>query len=138
MSEENITDVAVVKQVDGDRVLLEIEQTDSCNACAMHGICHTGDKKVIHNVKSDMQLVAGDRVKIFLEPGLRVLSSFLIFIFPILIMVLFYLGSKLFFSLSENNAILISILSLLLSGFTIYKLDKKMANRLKFKIVEKL
>src|SRR6056297_3504819 len=137
MSEENIADVAVVKQIDGDNVVLEIEQTDSCNACAMHGICHAGDKKVIHKVKSDLQLAVGDRVKIFLEPGLRILSSFLIFIFPILIMVLFYLGSKLIFSLSENNAILVSIISLLLSGFAIYRLDKTMAKRIKFKIVEK-
>ena len=138
MSEENITDVAVVKQVDGDKVVLEIEQTDSCNSCAMHGICHAGDKRIVHKVKSDLTLQTGDKVKIFLEPGLRVLSSFLIFIFPILIMVVFYLVSRLIFSASENTAILLSILSLLFSGFAIYRLDKKMANRLKFKIVEKL
>ncbi|HCX73329.1 MAG TPA: hypothetical protein DHM37_06395 [Candidatus Cloacimonas sp.] len=138
MNEENITDVAVVKQVNGDKIVLEIEQTDSCNSCAMHGICQAGDKRIVYKIKTDLKLQTGDRVKIFLEPGLRVLSSFLIFIFPILIMVLFYLGSKLIFSASENIAILFSILSLLFSGFAIYKLDKKMANRLKFKIVEKL
>lgn len=138
MEKEQITDVAIVKKVEGDWVSLEIEQTDSCNSCAMHGICNTGDKKIIHKIKTNIQLQQGDKVRIFLEPSLRVLSSFLIFIFPILIMIIFYLASKFIIGLSENIAILISIISLLFSGLAIYILDKKIAKKLNFTIVEKL
>jgi len=69
---------------------------------------------------------------------LRIFSSFVVFIFPILLMLSFYLISKYLFILNEDLSIVISLFGLLISGLFIYLIDKKFENKLSFKVTKKL
>jgi len=134
---ETQEDIAVVKSVDDKTVTIQIKKTDSCKSCSMKGVCGTSSKPIEHKIKTDLELKVGDRVKVYLSPGVKILSSFIIFVFPILLMILFYFLGKILLN-SENLAILISIIGLLFSGIIIYFIDKKYAKKIHFEIVEKI
>ena len=135
---DNHEDIAVVRKIEGYFVHLEVERTGSCDGCAVSGICNTSVKTILHKIKTDLKLVIGDRVHVNIAPSLRVFSSFVVFIIPILTMLSFYLTSKYLFALNEDLSIVISMFGLLLSGLFIYIIDKIFANKLSFKITKKL
>lgn len=135
---DNHEDIAVVRKTEGNFVYAEVERTGSCEGCAISGICNANDKTILHKIKTDLHLEIGDRVQVNIAPSLRVFSSFVVFIIPILTMLSFYLISKYLFTLNENLSIVISMFGLLLSGLFIYIIDKIYANKLSFKITKKL
>ena len=130
-------DIAVVKSVNGQTVIIQIKKTDSCKSCSMKGICGTSSRPIEHKIKTDLELKAGDLLKVNISPGVKIFSSFIIFIFPILLMIIFYFFGKILLN-SENLAILFSFIGLLLSGIIIYFVDKKYAKKIHFEIVEKI
>ena len=134
----NHEDIAIVRKIEENIVQVEIERTGSCEGCAVSGICNSNDKTIIHKIKTDLKLKIGDRVQVNIAPSLRVFSSFVVFIIPILTMLSFYLISKYLFTFNEDLSIVISMFGLLLSGLFIYIIDKKFANKLNFKITKKL
>lgn len=131
-------DLAVVKEINDGFVFIEMQTSGSCDKCAMHGICHGMDKKLQHKIKTDMELNEGDLIRVQVSASMRVFSSFIIFIFPILAMLLFYGLGKYLFRFSENFSILFSFAGLILSGITIYFIDKKYTEKIIFKIIEKV
>ena len=135
---DNHEDIAVVRKIEGNFVHLEVERTASCEGCAVSGICNANDKTILHKIKTDLKLDIGNRVQVDIAPSLRVFSSFVVFIIPILTMLSFYLISKYLFILNEDLSIVISMFGLLLSGLFIYIIDKIFANKLSFKITKKL
>ena len=135
---DNHEDIAVVRKSEGNFVQVEVERTGSCEACAVSGICNANDKTILHKIKTDLKLKIGDKVQVNIAPSLRVFSSFVVFIIPILTMLSFYLISKYLFTFSEDLSIVISMFGLLLSGLFIYIIDKIFANKLSFKITKKL
>ncbi|MEA2095239.1 MAG: SoxR reducing system RseC family protein [Candidatus Cloacimonadota bacterium] len=135
---DNHEDIAVVRKSEGNFVHVEVERTGSCDGCAVSGICNANDKTILHKIKTDLKLEIGDRVHVNIAPSLRVFSSFVVFIIPILTMLSFYLISKYLFTFSEDISIVISMFGLLLSGLFIYIIDKIFANKLSFKITKKL
>jgi len=135
---ENHEDIAVVKSVKDNYAQVEIERTGSCKGCAVSGFCNSSDRTILHRIKTDKDLKIGDRVQVNIAPTLRILSSFVVFITPILSMLIFYLSSKYIFTLNEDLSIVISMVGLLLSGLLIYYIDKKFANKLSFTIIKKL
>ncbi len=135
---DNHENIAVVRKIEGSFVHLEVERTGSCEGCAVSGICNANDKTILHKIKTDLNLEIGDRVQVNIAPSLRVFSSFIVFIIPILTMLSFYLISKYLFVFSEDISIVISMFGLLLSGFFIYVIDKIFANKLSFNITKKL
>jgi len=135
---DNHEDIAVVRKIEENIVQVEIERTGSCEGCAVSGICNSNNKIILHKIKTDLKLKIGDKVQVNIAPSLRVFSSFVVFIIPIITMVSFYLISKYLFKLNEDLSIIISLLGLLLSGLFIYLIDKKFANKLSFKITKKL
>lgn len=135
---EEIEDVAIVREVIGDMVTVEMMKTGACDKCAMSGVCVGHDKTVQHTIQTNRPLKVGDKVRVMVSPGMRIFSSLVIFLFPILSMILFYLVSRYLVHSSENIAILLSFAGLLLSGVVIYAVDKKCANRIRIDIVEKV
>ncbi|MCF7912631.1 MAG: SoxR reducing system RseC family protein [Candidatus Cloacimonetes bacterium] len=133
-----IEDIAIVQEVKDGKVLVKLPGSESCTSCAVHGICQAGDNLASHWIESDMDLQAGDKVKIFIAPALRIMSSIIIFLMPVVIMIFVYLAIKYPAGGSENLSILGSILSLGVSGVIIYFLDKKWIRKLRFEIVEKI
>jgi len=135
---DNHEDIAVVRKIEENIVQVEIERTGSCDGCAVSGICNSNNKIILHKIKTDLKLKIGDKVQVNIAPSLRVFSSFVVFIIPIITMLSFYLISKYLFKLNEDLSIVFSLLGLLLSGLFIYLIDKKFANKLSFKITKKL
>lgn len=135
---DNHEDIAVVIKTEGNFVYVEVERTGSCEGCAVSVICNANDKTILHKIKTDLKLIIGDRVQVNIAPSLRIFSSFVVFIIPILTMLSFYLISKYLFILNEDLSIVISMFGLLLSGLFIYIIDKIFANKLSFKITKKL
>ena len=135
---DNHEDIAVVRKTEENFVHVEVERTGSCEGCAVSGICNANDKTILHKIKTSLKLKIGDRVQVNIAPSLCVFSSFIVFIIPILTMLSFYLISKYLFTFSEDISIVISMFGLLLSGLFIYIIDKIFANKLSFKITNKL
>lgn len=135
---DNHEDIAIVRKIEENIVQVEIERTGSCEGCAVSGICNSNNKIILHKIKTDLKLKIGDKVQVNIAPSLRIFSSFVVFIIPIITMLSFYLISKYLFKLSEDLSIVFSLLGLLLSGLFIYFIDKKFANKLSFKITKKL
>ena len=135
---ENHEDIAVVRRTEKNFVHVEVERTGSCDGCAISGICNADDKIIMHKINTDLKLKIGDKVQVNIKPSLRVFSSFIVFIIPILTMLLFYLISKYLLNLIEGLSIIISMFGLLLSGLFIYIIDKIFVNKLNFKITKRL
>ncbi len=81
---DNHEDIAVVRKTEGNYVHVEVERTDSCEGCAVSGICNTNDKIILHKIKTDLKLEIGNRVQVNIAPSLRVCYSLVVFIIPIL------------------------------------------------------
>ena len=135
---ENLEDIAVVKETGEDYVLVEMMRTGACDTCAMTGLCHGHDKSIKHKIITDNEYSIGDKVKIDISANLRVASSLFIFLFPVLMMILFYSLSRYVFIFADGISILISFAGLIISGFTIYLVDRKVAKKLRFEIIELL
>jgi positive regulator of sigma E activity len=131
-------DRAKVIEVFADGVLIEIQKSGSCKTCAISGVCGGPNRSFTHRIKTDLPLEKGDIIEISISSGVKLLSSFIVFILPIFFMILFYFLAKFLFELSENFAILLSFSSLLLSGVAIYLLDKKFARKIHFEIIGKV
>jgi len=139
MSEKvDIEDLGRVVKVEGEYAVVEMIKGAGCDSCAMHGFCGSGDKTVQHRIKTDIVLKPNDTVKVFVAPQFRILSSFILFIIPILAMIGFYfVGSAIFGT--EGRSILTSLAGLLLCTYGIYLFDKKYASRkIKFEILGKI
>ncbi len=139
MSEHNGTeDRAIVKEVRGKKIVLETMKSGACDSCAAHALCAGQSRCVEIITESDLPLKKGDVVHIEVSAGIKLFSSFIIFVFPIIIMFAAYFVSKVMLSLNENLCVLISILSLLPSMLIIRMLDKKYAKKVHFEIIEKI
>lgn len=135
MSENKQEDMAIVKKIEKDHIIVEMIRTDSCKNCALNGMCQSTGKAVMHRIRTEKEFQEGDRIKVQIAPKLRLLSSFLLFIFPILTMILFYLLGKFVLTVSEAFSILISLFGLLCSVVIIYFIDKKFTNKLNLEII---
>ncbi len=131
-------DTAIVKKIENDKVTVEIQRTGACDKCAISGICGAGDKNIQVQIRTDSNLQVGDLVKIHISAGTKIFSSFILFIFPILVMIFFYIFVKYIFQFSEDFSIIFSIFGLLFSGIFIYYIDKKYERKINFKIIERI
>ncbi len=135
MTENKQEDIAIVKKIEKDHIIVEMIRTDACKNCALNGMCQSNEKAVMHRIHTEKKFQEGDRIKVHIAPKLRILSSFLLFIFPILTMILFYLLGKFVLAASETFSILISLFGVLCSGVIIYFIDKKFTNKLNLEIM---
>lgn len=86
-------DKGSVKKIDDKYAYIEMVLNSSCKSCANKSICATDDKPVLLKIPNKYDLVAGDRVDIELTVGTKLASGFLLFIFPILMMIIgYYIG----------------------------------------------
>lgn len=137
MKNEEERDTGIVIEQFEDEVLIEVKRKGSCKNCSVNMLCMGNSEKVRFKVKKpSFSLSTGDEVYIEIAPGDRLFSSFILFIFPILTMVLFYFIIKGLLSLSEDTAIFGSLAGLLVSGIVIKIIDRKTSNKVMVKITE--
>jgi len=131
-------EIAIVKEVGDDDVLVQMERKGACRSCSLNMLCMGNSSKAEFRLKSELTLKPGDRVKLNITPESRIISSFLIFIFPILMMVLFFVMARYLFGIGETVSILISLIGLLLSGIIIKIFDRMSSEKISVEIVEKV
>ena len=86
-------DKGLVKKIDDKYAYIEMMLNSSCKSCSNKGVCMTGDKPALLKIPNKYDLAAGDRVEIELSSGIKLTSGFLLFIFPILMMIIgYYVG----------------------------------------------
>lgn len=62
----------------------------SCTSCANKGVCMAGDKPALLKIPNKYGLTEGDKVDIELTSNTKLTSGFLLFIFPIVMMIIGY------------------------------------------------
>lgn len=137
-NEQNLEDMAIVRETGEGFVLVEMQRSGACSSCGLSSFCHGMNTTITHKIKTDEQLSVGDKVKVNIAPELRIKSSLLIFLLPIFSMISFFCISRYAFNLSEPLSILFSFFGLVISGVVLYLVDKKMAEAVNFQIVERI
>ena len=138
MEQVNQEDLAVVKEVHPHFILVEMQRGEACASCGLHGFCHTADNPVTHKIYTEETYRVGDLFQIEISAGVRIVTSLLVFLVPILLMILFYTVARFALNFSDSLAIPISFGGLLLSGLIIAVIDKKYGRKVNFEIKNKV
>ncbi|PID28383.1 MAG: hypothetical protein CSB55_05290 [Candidatus Cloacimonadota bacterium] len=136
MSSIEQEDIATVKEISGDKVTFELCNNESCASCGLHGMCG-GGKVITHTVKTSLALKKGDKVRIKLSTRIKLASSFIVFVVPVILMIVFYAVGKYFFGLNEDLSVLFSLGGLGISVLFIKFVDVKAGEKINFEIIEK-
>ena len=138
MEQNNPEDLAVIIEVQNGFIIAEMQKSESCKSCSMSGMCMGTKNSVTHKIQTEKQFKIGDVIEVSISAGYKIFSSFLIFVFPIIMMIIFYLISSSVFHFTENISILISFSGLFFSGVIIYFVDKILGKKLNVDIVGKV
>lgn len=114
----------IVNIIDG-KVIVQIESGEQCKLCGSAHACMTLTQttRQIEIPYNNENVKIGDRVAIGFKPQTRLLSSFLVFLMPIIFLVAgYFVGDRLF--QRENMAILFSFLGLAFSFLMLRFLNK--------------
>ena len=101
-------DTGVVKEIlDENRYLVKIILQEECSSCQIKSDCHGDDSENRElQIISDEILKVGDEVEISVKSRIRIITSILLFLFPIILALFFY-----FLSFRIFNNEIISIIS---------------------------
>ena len=93
-----IEEIATVISTEADMAVIKVEKTSSCNSCQAKGACGTSSLAGFFNfqppeikVANSLHAKTGDRVLVGIEENTLVAGSFLLYIVPLLMMMLFAL-----------------------------------------------
>jgi positive regulator of sigma E activity len=137
-ADEVTEDLAIVREVTGKQVVVEMQRNPGCSSCRAHSLCMGNDRPPTHIIETDIPLAVGDQVRIGISPGVKMLSSVMLFIFPLGMLFLFYAIARLALSFGENGSIGVSMIGLLLSGIIIKVFDRRFAGKVHFEILERM
>ena len=128
-------DLAQIVDISGDEIAIKIV-ADSCKNCAVSGICKLQDKVVKFKVNNVEQFKKGDFVEVLVKSSSRIFSAFMIFIFPLIFMIGFYLIGNFVLHFKEGLSILLSFIGLFLGGFILKISDKKLGEKITYTITK--
>ncbi len=112
----------MVKARQGNVYTLELGNTSGCHGCLLARVCGAQHKRV--QVRSDLGLSVGQKVGVEVKASDRILSSFVVFVVPVMLMIVFYFLGGLFLD-AESKQTIFSFLGLGLGGLLIKFIDKK-------------
>ena len=121
-------DKGFVKKIDDKYAYIEMVLNSSCTSCANKGICATDDKPALLKIPNKYDLIAGDRVDIELTAGTKLTSGFLLFIFPILMMIVGYYIGYLIES-SDGAGMIGSLFGLTAGVLVLMVINRKVTNK---------
>jgi positive regulator of sigma E activity len=136
--QEICEDTAIVVETTPDGVLVELEKNETCGSCSASLFCMGSGSTKRFKVKTSLDLQPGDRVVLNISSGTRLFSSFIVFIMPVLLMLIFYAVGRFLFSLNEQWSVFVSIMGLLVSFFLVIIIDRRVENKLNVEIADKL
>ena len=125
LNEKPTNDTGIVVDIQDDFAFVEVEKGEICNTCKLRSLCfHKGDEITTFKIKNILNAKKGDKISFVIEPKIRILSSFLVYIMPILLLVGTYFICKFILQLSENWSILAAIISIPLSYLILKFIDR--------------
>ena len=118
------TEIGLVKKIEPSKVLIEADPDASCTTCeAKHGCMMSSEtKKRYIWIETTEQIDVGDKVEFTIEEKAMILSSFLLYILPIIMLFLGIAGSVMLYGKSNEGAMAIGGTIGLLAGFIIIKI----------------
>lgn len=116
----------IVKKIINDQYyIVKILLQEECNNCQIKEHCHGhGDDIRELRIKSYRKLNIDDEVEIFIKPQIRIVTSILIFLFPILCAFIFYFMSFELFKI-EFISIISSFLGIVLAFLIVFIIVRK-------------
>jgi len=123
---ENYDSGIIEKILDKNNALVKVLTKGECSSCASKegcGISLIADKNNLIEVKYNEEIKVGDKVYIMIDSGNRIISSLLLFVFPIISLIIFYLIGNYLFK-KEVLSILSSFIGLIISFLALYILTK--------------
>lgn len=139
--EQEECDTGIVLELQKNFAIVEIENKQACQNCGLRSFCLQNSKdNFCLKMQNTKNANIGDKVKFEIDPGIKILSNFYVFILPLILIIITYLLTKNILYLSENLAIILSVLSLILSYFIIKFINQYFKNNetIKVKMVKKI
>jgi len=107
------TDVGTVVDIQSGLAIVEYSRSDACDTCKLKAFCfQKGGDVTKLTMKNNLNVKKGDIIQFEISPQMRILSSFLVFILPIIFMIGSYFLCKSAIGLSENISIVVSLISI--------------------------
>ncbi|MBN2017302.1 MAG: SoxR reducing system RseC family protein [Candidatus Cloacimonetes bacterium] len=132
MSLENDTptDVGKVVDIQKENAIIEFSRSEACNTCKLKAFCFHKEGDVTKlTIKNDLGAKIGDDIQFEINPQMRILSSFLVFILPIIFLIGSYFLFKSAFGISENLSILLSIVSVAVAFVVVKLIDNQIKKK---------
>lgn len=129
------TQIGVVKSFENGVATVLMDVQGGCSSCGMHGVCGTSNNCTEHIISTDIELQAGDKVIIYIDPSKRIFSALLLFIFPIINLVIFYYIASMF--LKEGYSIIIGFGGLVVAFIINRIIDKIWGKKINYIIAAK-
>ncbi len=123
-----ITESGIVTNANPSFAWIKTIRSNACNTCSSKGDCTTinDQKKMIVTVKNTLNVAKGDQVVIGIETGPALFLSFLLYIFPIVLLMVGALIGNSIASLFQMNTSFVSMVSgFLLFALAFYIIKKK-------------
>ena len=136
MIEEEVHEEGIITNIDNEKVIITRSNTHVCTSCKIKGLCNLYKQPEI-TVFTKEKFNIGDTIVMIINPNTRILSSFIVFILPLLILFITYFISANLFKQTDEISIVISFLSLILSFFIITKINSKYSKKFDITIKKK-
>ena len=127
--------IGIVKKYEDGVATVVMDVQGGCAGCKMHGVCGSDKQNAEHTINTDIELVAGDKVILYIDPSKRIFSALMLFIFPIVSLVIFYYIASLF--LAEGFSILFGFVGLIVAFIINKVIDKVWGKKVAFIIAGK-
>lgn len=131
------TQIGVVKNYVNGVATILMDVQGGCSSCGMHGVCGTKNNCTEHIIETDIELEAGDKVIIYIDPAKRIYSALLLFIFPIVNLVIFYYIASMFFTESETYPIIFGFVGLVVAFIINRAIDRVFGKKITYVIASK-
>ncbi len=118
------TDVGTVVDIQNGLAIVEYSRSDACDTCKLKAFCfQKGGDVTKLTMKNNLNVKKGDIIQFEISPQMRILSSFLVFILPIIFMIGSYFLCKSAIGLSENISIVVSLISIAIAFIFVKFID---------------
>ncbi len=132
MKSEQSVDIGVVTQIKGQKITVEIPKGGGCKSCSMHGICGTNSTPIVLSFETDEAYNVGDKVNISVGANIKILSSLIVYLLPLVALFAFYLIARMY--MQELGAVFFGFIGLVLSFLLIRLIDKKIGKHINFEL----
>ncbi len=123
-------DVGTVVDIQNGLAIVEYSRSDACDTCKLKAFCfQKGGDITKLTMKNNLNVKKGDMIQFEISPQMRMLSSFLVFILPIIFMIGSYFLCKSAIGLSENMSIVVSLVSIAVAFIVVKIIDGQIKNK---------